>query len=116
MIAADMPTALAVHALSDLERRPPDVAQLRSAYAEAEAALAAFAAALEDPLAEIGPLARRAHVAALVLRATLAAMPQTFASQRQTAERMIETFEPFVRRGVNSDDISREATVFGTRR
>jgi hypothetical protein len=96
MIAADMPIATAVHTLSDLERRPPDHLQLRTAYIEAEAALAAFADVLEDPLAEIGPLARRAYCAALVLRATLAAMPGQRDAQLATANRMLETFEPFV--------------------
>jgi len=116
MIAADMPLALAVHTLADLERRPTTHAQLRASYVEAEACLAAFAAVLEDPLAETGPLARRAYLAGLVLRATLAAMPETFAAQRQTAERMVETFEPFVRRLANAGDVSVEATGFGMSR
>ena len=98
MIAADMPLATAVHTLATLERRAPDPAQLRTAYVEAEAALTAFAAVLEDPLAEIGPLARRAYLAALVLRATLGAMPESLTAHRQTADRMVETFEPFMRR------------------
>lgn len=110
MIAADMPLALAVHSLADLDRRPPDPALLRSAYVEAEAALAAFAAVLEDPLADLDHVARRAYLAGLVLRATLAAMPETFAAQKQTAERMLETFEPFVRRLANSEAVSVHAT------
>ena len=99
MIAADMPLAFAVHTLSDLQRRAPDHARLRAAYVEADAALAAFASALEDPLADIDPLARRAYLAARVLRRTLDAMPDGFAPQKQTADRMLDTFEPLVGRG-----------------
>jgi hypothetical protein len=98
MLAADMPIALAVHTLSDLDRRAPDHGQLRAAYAEAEAALVAFADVLEDPLADIDPPAQRAYLAARVLRATLDAMPEAFAAQKQTADRMLETFEPLVHR------------------
>ena len=97
MIAADIPITLAVHTLADLQRRVPDHARLRAAYVEADAALAAFASALEDPLADIDPLARRAYLAALVLRETLDAMPDAYAAQKQTANRMLETFEPFAR-------------------
>lgn len=96
-ITADLPFATTVHALADLERWAPDHDDVCTAFVEAEAALAAFAAMLEDPLADIDPLARRAYLAALVLRATLAALPGNRAAQLATADRMLDTFEPFVR-------------------
>jgi hypothetical protein len=97
-IRVDLPFATTVHALADLERRPPDPDELCTAFVEAEAALAAFAAMLDDPLADIDPLARRAYLAALVLRATLAALPGDRAGQLATADRMLDTIEPFVAR------------------
>jgi hypothetical protein len=109
-IRVDLPFATTVHALADLERRPPDPDELCTAFVEAEAALAAFAAMLDDPLGEIEPLARRAYLAALVLRATLAALPGDRGAQLATADRMLDTFEPFVRRVANSDRVCGDAT------
>jgi hypothetical protein len=109
-ITADLPFSTTVHALADLERRAPDHDDVCTAFVEAEAALAAFAAMLDDPLADIDPLARRAYLAALVLRATLATLPGDRAAQLATADRMLDTFEPFVRRVANSDRLCGEAT------
>jgi len=93
-ITADVALATAVHALAHLQRRPPDRAFLHAQASLAEAALAAFGAALAHPLAEIDAQVRDGYLAALVLACTLAAMPAEVTSFTRTAARMLDLLEP----------------------
>lgn len=74
-ISVDLPLSTTVHALADSSAIRLTTIRSARPSSKREAALAAFAAVLEDPLGDIDPRARRAYLAALVLRATLAAMP-----------------------------------------
>ena len=106
-IRTDLPFATTVHSLARLASRTPDRAFLRDQLAEAEAALAALAAALENPFGEIGDAAHRAHLAAIVLSRTLASTAEVPCGLHGTVERMLEVLGPLVqRKGANHNEIT----------
>ena len=93
-ILTDAALADTIHALTELERRPDDLACVRDRLATMDAALSAFESTLAQPLAELGPTVHRTYLAALALAYTLTRFPAgEVASMRRTMQRLFDMLE-----------------------